>query len=87
MATAMNIPSFRVNDMSDLNEEMLNNFKNLNGPAVLEVALVDNNTPPMGDRVKFLSSFGEINFFGGFKGSEPYKVENVPLIWFFVSDY
>jgi len=32
---------------------------NLNGPAVLEVVLTDNNTPPMGDRVKFLSSFGK----------------------------
>lgn len=59
MAAAMNIPSFRVTDMQELNGDMLNNFKNLNGPAVLEVALVDNNTPPMGDRVKFLSSFGK----------------------------
>ena len=31
----------------------------LKGPAILEVALVDNNIPPMGDRVKFLSSFGK----------------------------
>ncbi|MBK3496779.1 thiamine pyrophosphate-binding protein [Viridibacillus sp. YIM B01967] len=59
MATAMNIPSFRVTDIQDLNEDMFNNFKDLNGPAVLEVALVDNNTPPIGDRVKFLSSFGK----------------------------
>jgi len=29
------------------------------GPAVLEVALVDDGVPPMGDRVKFLSSFGQ----------------------------
>lgn len=59
MATAMNIPSFRVNDMQDLNENLFNHFNNLNGPALLEVALVDNNTPPVGDRVKFLSSFGK----------------------------
>ena len=59
VAAAMNIPSYRVTDMQDLNEDLLNNFKNLHGPAVLEVALVDNNTPPVGDRVKFLSSFGK----------------------------
>ncbi|MCQ6277140.1 thiamine pyrophosphate-binding protein [Bacillus sp. V3B] len=59
VAAAMNIPSYRVTDMQDLNEDLLNNFKNLYGPAVLEVALVDNNTPPVGDRVKFLSSFGK----------------------------
>lgn len=59
MAAAMNIPSFRMDDMADLNQEVINNLTNLNGPAILEVALVDNNTPPMGDRVKFLSSFGK----------------------------
>ncbi|WKA51651.1 thiamine pyrophosphate-binding protein [Planococcus liqunii] len=59
MAKAMNIPSYRVDGMDDLNPEVLENLMNMNGPAVLEVALVDNNTPPMGDRVKFLSSFGK----------------------------
>jgi acetolactate synthase-1/2/3 large subunit len=59
MATVMNIPSFRVNKMEDLDQEVINNLTNLNGPAILEVALVDNNVPPMGDRVKFLSSFGK----------------------------
>lgn len=59
MAAAMNIPSFRVNKMEDLNQEVINNLTNLKGPAILEVALVDNNVPPMGDRVKFLSSFGK----------------------------
>lgn len=59
MAKAMNIPSYRVDGMGDLNPEILENLMNMNGPAVLEVALVDNNTPPMGDRVKFLSSFGK----------------------------
>lgn len=59
MAAAMNIPSFRVTDLEDINQEVINSLMNLNGPAVLEVALVDNNTPPMGDRVKFLSSFGK----------------------------
>lgn len=59
MATAMGIPSFRVEELGDLNQEALSSLLNAGGPAVLEVALVDNNTPPMGDRVKFLSSFGK----------------------------
>ncbi|MEK4484349.1 thiamine pyrophosphate-binding protein [Psychrobacillus sp. FSL H8-0484] len=59
MAAAMNIPSFRVNKMEDLNQDVIHRLTNLNGPAILEVALIDNNVPPMGDRVKFLSSFGK----------------------------
>ena len=59
MAAAMNIPSFRINELDDINQEVINNLMDLNGPAILEVALTDNNTPPMGDRVKFLSSFGK----------------------------
>lgn len=59
LASAMDIPNFRVTELQDINQDMINNLLNLNGPAVLEVALTDNNTPPMGDRVKFLSSFGK----------------------------
>ncbi|MGE7913268.1 thiamine pyrophosphate-binding protein [Lysinibacillus xylanilyticus] len=59
LASAMDIPSFRVTELQDINQDMINNLLNLNGPAVLEVALTDHNTPPMGDRVKFLSSFGK----------------------------
>lgn len=59
MAAAMNIPSFRVESMDELNGSVLERLTNMNGPAVLEIALVDNNVPPMGDRVKFLSSFGK----------------------------
>ena len=59
MTAAMNIPSFRVNKLEDINQDIINNLMGANGPAVLEIALVDNNTPPMGDRVKFLSSFGK----------------------------
>ncbi|MGN7359041.1 thiamine pyrophosphate-binding protein [Paenibacillus sp. SAF-054] len=59
MASAMGIPSFRVDELADLSQEALRGLLNNGGPAVLEVALVDNNTPPMGDRVKFLSSFGK----------------------------
>ncbi|WP_175401787.1 thiamine pyrophosphate-binding protein [Lysinibacillus xylanilyticus] len=59
LASAMDIPSFRVTELLDINQDMINNLLNLNGPAVLELALTDHNTPPMGDRVKFLSSFGK----------------------------
>ena len=59
MAAAMDIPSFQVNDIADLNQATIDSLMNLNGPAVLEVSLIDQNTPPMGDRVKFLSSFGK----------------------------
>ncbi|MFJ5563437.1 thiamine pyrophosphate-binding protein [Lysinibacillus xylanilyticus] len=59
LASAMGIPSFQVTELQDINQDMIYNLSNLNGPAVLEVVLTDNNTPPMGDRVKFLSSFGK----------------------------
>ena len=59
MAEAMGIPSCRVSKLEDLNEDALSQLLAADGPAVLEIALVDNNTPPMGDRVKFLSSFGK----------------------------
>ncbi|KPN94462.1 thiamine pyrophosphate-binding protein [Lysinibacillus sp. ZYM-1] len=59
MASAMDIPSFQVTELQDINHDILHNLLNLNGPAVLEVVLTDHNTPPMGDRVKFLSSFGK----------------------------
>lgn len=59
MAAAMNIPSYRVDKLEDLDEVAIKNLVGSDGPAVLEIALVDNNTPPMGDRVKFLSSFSK----------------------------
>ncbi|MEN0645388.1 thiamine pyrophosphate-binding protein [Alkalicoccobacillus gibsonii] len=59
MAAGMGVPSYRVNSMDDLNQATIDHLMNGNGPAVLEVALIDQNTPPMGDRVKFLSSFGK----------------------------
>lgn len=59
MAEAMGIPNIRIEKMEDINLEVLSLLNNLDGPAVLEVSLVDNNVPPMGDRVKFLSSFGK----------------------------
>ena len=59
IASAMDIPSYRVSSMQDLNNELMKQFKNLKGPVVLEIALVDHSLPPVGDRVKFLSSFGK----------------------------
>jgi len=59
LASAMDIPNFQVTELQDINQDTINNLLNLNGPAILEVVLTDNNTPPMGDRVKFLSSFGK----------------------------
>ncbi|XEC95972.1 thiamine pyrophosphate-binding protein [Paenibacillus tarimensis] len=58
MAESMGIPSVRVEKMEDLNAEQISLLLD-QGPALLEVALVDNNVPPMGDRVEFLSSFGK----------------------------
>lgn len=57
MGKAMGIPSWRVEKMEDLSEERIIALIREDGPAILEIALVDNNIPPMGDRVKFLSSF------------------------------
>ncbi|MBX0359753.1 thiamine pyrophosphate-binding protein [Halobacillus sp. Nhm2S1] len=59
MAASLGVPNARVESMEDLNDENLSAILNVKGPAVLEVALVDDNVPPMGDRVKFLSSFGK----------------------------
>jgi acetolactate synthase I/II/III large subunit len=59
IAAAMNIPTVRVNELADINQDVISSLMNAGGPAVLEVALTDNNVPPMGDRVKFLSSFGK----------------------------
>lgn len=55
----MGVPSYRVTSMEDIKESEIKNLLEQNGPAVLEISLVDNNVPPMGDRVKFLSSFGK----------------------------
>ncbi|KXH80661.1 thiamine pyrophosphate-binding protein [Sporosarcina sp. HYO08] len=59
LVSAMDIPSVRVEALDDLGEELMQELLKHKGPVVVEVALVDNNVPPMGDRVKFLSSFGK----------------------------
>ncbi|WP_342527248.1 thiamine pyrophosphate-binding protein [Chryseomicrobium sp. FSL W7-1435] len=59
MASAMGIPSHRVTEMAEFTQDKVAELLSHGGPAVLEVYLQDNSTPPMGDRVKFLSSFGK----------------------------
>ncbi|QAS52578.1 thiamine pyrophosphate-binding protein [Halobacillus litoralis] len=59
MAATLGVPNVRINSLEDINDENLSAVLTSAGPAVLEVALVDENIPPMGDRVKFLSSFGK----------------------------
>jgi acetolactate synthase-1/2/3 large subunit len=57
MAAAMGIPSARIESLQDLTRELVDDLHTA-GPSLLEIALVDNNIPPIGDRVNFLSSFG-----------------------------
>ncbi len=59
MAQALGIPNKRVEQLDELKQETLEELLQTDGPAILEIALVDDNVPPMGDRVKFLSSFGK----------------------------
>ncbi|MFC0525367.1 thiamine pyrophosphate-binding protein [Pontibacillus salicampi] len=59
MANALGIKSMRVESMDDLHVEAMQALQQQDGPMILEVDLVDPNIPPMGDRVKFLSSFGK----------------------------
>ncbi|MYL39487.1 thiamine pyrophosphate-binding protein [Halobacillus litoralis] len=59
VAAALGVPSASIHSLEDMNEQTLTEVLNHDGPAVLEVSLVDDNVPPMGDRVKFLSSFGK----------------------------
>lgn len=59
MAKSLGVPSARVENLDELTLETIQGLMEENGPAVLEVSLVDENVPPMGDRVKFLSSFGK----------------------------
>jgi acetolactate synthase I/II/III large subunit len=59
MAEALGVPSVRVESMDDINKFIMNHLMSFEGPAILEVSLVDDNPPPMGERVKFLSSFGK----------------------------
>ncbi len=59
MAQAMGIPGCRISSFADWQPDTISKLLAYGGPAIVEIALVDNNTPPMGDRVKFLSSFGK----------------------------
>jgi acetolactate synthase I/II/III large subunit len=59
MAEAFGIPSVRVDRLEDINIDLFSSLENYKGPSILEITIIDNNVPPMGDRVKFLSSFGK----------------------------
>jgi acetolactate synthase-1/2/3 large subunit len=59
MADAMGIASARIQRLDQITPQLVDFLRSENGPSVIEVELVDNNIPPMGDRVKFLSSFGK----------------------------
>ncbi|MFC7062888.1 thiamine pyrophosphate-binding protein [Halobacillus seohaensis] len=59
LAKTLGVPSIHVDRMEELKAESIETLLNEEGPAILEIALVDDHTPPMGDRVKFLSSFGK----------------------------
>lgn len=59
MAAAMNIPSARIESMEDLTQDVMDSLLDAKGPSILEIVLIDESIPPMGDRVKFLSSFGK----------------------------
>ncbi|MDQ0229438.1 thiamine pyrophosphate-binding protein [Metabacillus malikii] len=59
MADSLGIPSGCVQSIADLTPELMNALRTEKGPSLLEIQLIDENIPPMGDRVKFLSSFGK----------------------------
>ncbi|BAB07592.1 thiamine pyrophosphate-binding protein [Halalkalibacterium halodurans] len=56
---SVGIPTARIESLADLKEERISSLLPTDGPAILELAIVDSQIPPMGDRVKFLSSFGK----------------------------
>ncbi|TDL34895.1 thiamine pyrophosphate-binding protein [Jeotgalibacillus sp. S-D1] len=59
LVDSFNIPAVRITSLKDLENEDIEGLLSHKGPRVIEFDLVDNNVPPMGDRVKFLSSFSK----------------------------
>lgn len=59
LADSLGVPNARIDTLEDLTEDTVESLITHDGPAILEISLVDDNVPPMGDRVKFLSSFGK----------------------------
>ncbi|MGM0873277.1 MAG: thiamine pyrophosphate-binding protein [Bacillota bacterium] len=59
LADSLGITSARIQRLDQITPQLVDFLRSEKGPAVLEVELVDQNIPPMGDRVKFLSSFGK----------------------------
>ncbi|KIL47883.1 thiamine pyrophosphate-binding protein [Jeotgalibacillus campisalis] len=56
---AFNIPSIAISSLEDVKSENIAELIKLDGPKLIEINLIDNAVPPMGDRVKFLSSFAK----------------------------
>jgi acetolactate synthase-1/2/3 large subunit len=59
IAEQMGVRYATVRSMDDITPELYQSLCSDNSPAVLEIQLIDEQTPPMGDRVKFLSSFSK----------------------------
>lgn len=59
IAEQMGVRYATVRSMDDITPELYQSLCSDNSPAVLEIQLIDEQTPPMGDRVKFLSSFNK----------------------------
>ncbi len=59
MAASLGVPCARIDHLGELTEEKVQQLLQTTGPSLLEISLVDDTVPPMGDRVKFLSSFGK----------------------------
>ncbi|RKD73367.1 acetolactate synthase-1/2/3 large subunit [Sinobaca qinghaiensis] len=59
MVEAMGIPAFKASSLEELEGIKRKTLMKADGPSLLEIELVDEQVPPMGDRVKFLSSFGK----------------------------
>ncbi|GEK58619.1 acetolactate synthase [Marinococcus halophilus] len=59
IAEQMGVKYATVRSMEDITPDLYRDLCSDNCPAVLEIQLIDEQTPPMGDRVKFLSSFSK----------------------------
>ncbi|MDG5470452.1 thiamine pyrophosphate-binding protein [Jeotgalibacillus sp. ET6] len=56
---AINIPFHTISSLEDIDSAAIDELVKLDGPKLIEINLIDDAVPPMGDRVKFLSSFAK----------------------------
>ncbi|MGD7043846.1 thiamine pyrophosphate-binding protein [Jeotgalibacillus proteolyticus] len=56
---AINIPIHTISSLEDIHSSAIDDLIKLDGPKLIEINLIDDAVPPMGDRVKFLSSFAK----------------------------